>query len=124
MAYFQAQTIKIKVAIMAGSTTSTGLGAADWAGMGLQVGGAILADKSAKEQAEEEERLRMATEMQRIRERQQDRMDMLRTNEERMALDRRGMNQRGLETVIGLSQNSAQNARRKSFRAALAPRGY
>lgn len=101
------------------------LGAADWAGMGLQVGGAALSDWQAQKQREEEmrredEALRMAA-----AEKGKNRAFDEKHSAEQLALSKRGMNQSGLDYLTGLVGSNQAAGRSRSFRDALLSRaGY
>lgn len=94
-----------------------GMGATDYAGIGLQVLGALQKDREKKD--EEERQNKKDQDM--LRRLAMQRADSLKQQEVENQMAKRGQNQRGLEYVTGLVDSNTAEGRRSvpNFRTAL-----
>jgi hypothetical protein len=99
--------------------SGAGLGGSDIAGMGLQLLGAHMSDKAAKEEADRLDRVRQEDLVRSGR----DRMDSMRQKATENAMVRRGQNQKGLDFLNGMVDDSRTQGMRRSFSDALLHHG-
>lgn len=88
---------------------------ADWAGVGLQVGGAMLQDKAAEEELAREDELRRIQMMLDARNRRTDAQQFERTAQQ----TDRSQNQTGFSMLADQRTNAMENSRRYSFKKSL-----